>query len=191
MKTKICNKCGEIKSINEFSKDLSKKDKLSSLCKKCKSEHKKKYYKNNTEKCREYSKKYREKNPERYKKIRKRWRENNPEYQKEYRKNNPVKHWSYATIKNHRSKGFKILFESKDLILIAKNTKKCPICDCKLDWKYGTGLNDNTPNLDRINNEKILTLDNTQIICWRCNRAKGQMNMKEFINYCKHIADKY
>jgi len=77
------------------------------------------------------------------------------------------------------------------LILIAKQSKYCPICNCKLNWKHGTKLNNYTPTLDRIDNDKTLILNNIQIICWRCNRAKGMMSMKEFINYCKQIANKY
>ena len=65
------------------------------------------------------------------------------------------------------------------------------MCDEPLDWEYGTGRNDNSPTLDRVNNENILTLDNTWIICSRCNATKHNRTMKEFINYCTMISDKF
>ena len=47
-----------------------------------------------------------------------------------------------------------------------------------------------TPTLDRINNNGVLTLKNTQIICMQCNTTKGSRTMKEFISYCAMVANK-
>lgn len=43
MKTKLCRKCGEEKSLDEFSRDKTHRDGRFSLCKKCKSAYKKKH----------------------------------------------------------------------------------------------------------------------------------------------------
>ena len=67
--TKICSKCKFEKSINEFSKNKSKKDGLNSHCNKCRKEYRdlnrekianagKKYRENNAQKISEYKRKY-------------------------------------------------------------------------------------------------------------------------------------
>lgn len=165
MKTKICTKCKEIKPESEFCKDNTVKNKLNIYCRKCTSIKGKQYRENNKEK--------------EQKRIR--------EYYRKY----PIKIWCQFTISKHQRRGFKVLFTWEELYPIAKQSKYCPICNCKLTWGYGNGRQNNTPSLDRVNNENILTLDNTQIICHRCNTAKGQMNMKEFIEYCIMVSNKF
>ena len=64
-----CNKCGIDKPIEEFEKGRS-------VCKGCKKERQKEYYKENAEQIKEYQKEYAKKNAERIK-----------EHKKEYRKN--------------------------------------------------------------------------------------------------------
>lgn len=165
MKTKICSKCGKEKPITEFYKDKSSKDGLYYWCKECSCKHNKERYRKNKKKIIEYIKKY--------------------------RRDNPIKVWCKDTIRNHKQKRYKVLFNWEELLSIAKKTKHCPICETKLDWKLGVGLNNNSPTLDRINNDKILTLNNIQIVCWKCNTAKGQMTMKEFIEYCDKVSKKF
>lgn len=41
---KKCTKCKEVKSVDDFSKDINKKDGLDIWCKKCKSDHKKEHH---------------------------------------------------------------------------------------------------------------------------------------------------
>ena len=53
---KICSKCKQKKSFNEFTKDKQKKDGYSFHCKKCKSLKDKAYYLNNAEKKKKQSK---------------------------------------------------------------------------------------------------------------------------------------
>jgi len=62
--TKICIKCKDEKSINDFNKDKLRKDGLCPYCKKCQSEKNKKWRKDNPQKTKDYSKKSREKNRE-------------------------------------------------------------------------------------------------------------------------------
>jgi len=112
-------------------------------------------------------------------------------YLNEWRKNNYHRFWSARTLIQHKGKGFSVKITKNELENIAEKTKYCLICDCKLDWKFGTGLNANSPTLDRINNQKTLTLNNVQIICSKCNRIKSNMSMNEFIEYCKMIYKKF
>jgi len=96
---KKCNKCGEIKLETEFYEDKRNKNGFRGDCKKCHTKQKRKYYKNNIEKCKkrhrkwiknnpkykkEYQKKYYENNSEKFITSSKEWRENNP---KRYKKN--------------------------------------------------------------------------------------------------------
>jgi len=187
MKTKVCNKCGKEKPISEFHKNRNSKDGLNSWCKKCHKEYRdenkekikekwREYYQNNRERISEYKKEYRKNNKEKIK-----------EYNKEYRKKYPVKTWCQKTISSHKRSGYKVLFNWKDLFLIAKQTKYCPFCGVKLKWKYGIEQKDNSPSLDRIDNENILRLNNTQIICYKCNRTKSDRTIVELAKWCKRF----
>jgi 5-methylcytosine-specific restriction endonuclease McrA len=62
------------------------------------------------------------------------------------------------------------------------DTHICGICGCTLNWKAGKKIPlPEGPTLDRINNEEIMTLENVQIICHACNRAKGKTPMDEYM----------
>jgi hypothetical protein len=54
-KGKVCTKCNEWKSYNEFHKNKNVKDGYVSQCKECRNLHRKEYYKNNKEKHKQYS----------------------------------------------------------------------------------------------------------------------------------------
>lgn len=54
---KICNKCKIEKNINGFYKDITKQDKLHSLCKECQNKNNKKYFKRNKEQINSWRKK--------------------------------------------------------------------------------------------------------------------------------------
>ena len=96
---KKCNKCGEIKSLEEFSKNKSSKDGLKTQCKACENQRSKRYYEANREKIAEQKKQYRKANPEKKaeynKQYRKANREKTLEYQKQYRKANREKMAEY------------------------------------------------------------------------------------------------
>jgi hypothetical protein len=76
MKTKICPKCKESKTLNEFYTDKTKKYDVSSYCKKC------------------------------HCTLQIKWRENNPDYEKVNRKKNPEKtrEWHKKMNEKRRSK---------------------------------------------------------------------------------------
>lgn len=102
-----CNKCHEIKGVNEFYKHKNTKDGIRSTCKECVnkynakyykqnadkiSEQKKEYYKQNTDKISEYVKEYQKQNADKIKEQKKEYQKQNvhkkKEYDKEYRKQN-------------------------------------------------------------------------------------------------------
>ena len=60
--TKFCGRCKEEGPVSNFSKDRSRKDGLSNICRDCARERKRKYREENQEKIREWERKYREEN---------------------------------------------------------------------------------------------------------------------------------
>ena len=70
VETKKCTKCNEIKSLDNYHKDKSKKDGHRGQCKKCELEKKKIYYQDNKDKRHEYERvRYHENEEVRIKKI--------------------------------------------------------------------------------------------------------------------------
>ncbi len=165
---KQCSKCKEFKKVEEFHRDSCKSDGLYSQCKECAVGSAKRWYTNNREwKCVSV---------------------------RQWRVNNPKRYWAKATLDNHRRKGFEVNITIDALTDLAKNTKTCSLCGCELNWSYGTKnghSQPNSPSLDRIDNTNTLTLDNIQIICNRCNATKFDRSMKEFVDYCKMVVEKF
>jgi len=116
VKTKRCSKCGEIKSINEFSKDKNNKDNYRGQCKNCENIRKRNYYKKNAEYFKKLARQWREEHPGYNKEYCKKRYESKPEYyrkyKKQYRKNNKEKinqhHNWYFRERNKRDINFKI-----------------------------------------------------------------------------------
>jgi len=59
---KRCSKCGEVKPLEDFYKNKSRKHGVSSLCKSCESAYRKQYLEQNREKTSAYQKQYRKQN---------------------------------------------------------------------------------------------------------------------------------
>jgi hypothetical protein len=121
-----------------------------------------------------------------------------PEIRKQQWKNwktNNYRHvWSYMSLYHHARKGYEINVTPSDLEGIANITEVCYICGIILDWSYGPKkgiLNDNSPTLDRVNNEEELNIDNIKIICYKCNRTKSDRTMNEFIEYCGMVYTRF
>jgi len=92
---KTCTKCLIVKSVNEFNKNITRKDGFASWCKPCNRLDKKRYAQINREKISEQTKKWRKNNPEKVKEKKLRYylknREKINEQTKKWRKNNPDK----------------------------------------------------------------------------------------------------
>lgn len=104
---------------------------------------------------------------------------------------NPIKDWADRTIRNHRRNGFTVYLLQKELIKKAEETTHCPLCGCKLRYLPFKGHQYNTASLDRINNEKHIDVNNMWIICRECNAMKGRKPMREYVEYCRTIVNKY
>jgi hypothetical protein len=79
METKICKKCGELKSVENFNKRSSSKDGFRFECKICQKKYSKVYYSKNRESILISSKKYYENNVENYRETHKQYYRDNKE----------------------------------------------------------------------------------------------------------------
>ena len=61
MQKKICNNCGQDKSLSDFYKQKDSADGYRSHCKECMKLSRKEYYKKNSDRIKEYQKEYRKK----------------------------------------------------------------------------------------------------------------------------------
>lgn len=54
-----------------------------------------------------------------------------------------------------------------------------------------TAVEPMTPTFDQINAGEGYTEENTRIISWWANRAKGEESEEDFITYCRMVAERY
>jgi len=105
MDTKVCSKCREVKTLDGFSKNKTKKDGCQSKCKVCVKEYGAKCYAANPEKIKKKNAKYYAANPEKVKEQHAEYLAANPEKRKEsqaeYKKAHPEK--SRANTSNRRA----------------------------------------------------------------------------------------
>jgi hypothetical protein len=83
---RICKECQQEKEESEFYPHPSGKDGLNSKCKQCTKNNQKKYYKENTEKCKKSVKKWSQDNRDKKKNIQSDWKKRNKDYVKQKRK---------------------------------------------------------------------------------------------------------
>ena len=102
MDTKVCGKCGEVKTLDGFSKRRASKDGHQTKCKACVKkyraansedikEYNAEYCAANAEKIKDYKTEYHAANPEKRKENHAKWCAANPDYHAEYQKANPEK----------------------------------------------------------------------------------------------------
>ncbi len=184
---KTCKQCKQLKEESEFYKDRKSKDGRTSKCKLCILSNIKTKLKNETklerEKRLDTGKKWRENNTERLLYHR--------EKAKQWHKDNPIRYWAeHALNGKRRDERFTVNMTTDELVEKALKTPCCPLCGKKINYEYkGTGkMQHDSPSIDRIDNENIVTPENTWIICVKCNSAKSDRTLQEFIDYCKKIA---
>jgi hypothetical protein len=135
------------------------------------------YYIKNKTKILKYSKEYAKHHPENIQKKR-----------NTYNRKHPERRWAESSIHGHKRKGYDVQIDIYELEQIAKQIKQCQYCGNILI--YATGKNktlDETPTMDRINREKVITKNNIQIICHKCNAMKSYRKHDEFIQQCIKI----
>jgi hypothetical protein len=124
--TKICGNCKELKSLDNFSKNNSKKDGLDYRCRSCLSIIKKNKYKDNPNRYKESNKKWRECNIQKHRENARKWASKNFERCKENKKRNIEEnieryneyHKNYREINKEKHKAF-----NKEYYIL--NSDKC------------------------------------------------------------------
>jgi len=181
---KKCNKCGELKSLDEFANQKNSKDGKKYNCRICQRTYDANYRKTNKEKLRqkgrrlyknnnevmkeksykfykknnkiilEKAKKYREDNKEKIKKSFKKWKENNKEYEKERKKTNPMFKLRCYTKSN--------IFNALKRQGYGKNTKTYNILKCEYDfflkWLNGIAGNGHTYGIGNLHLDHVIPI---------------------------------
>ena len=153
---KQCGKCGEIKEVNDFSRDKGKSDGLSCHCKDCCIEYQKTYRKDNKEVMLENKKEYYKKN-----------KSDILEYQKKYRQDNVDK------IKDYRDKYYE---DNREGILEQKKEYRLKNID---------KFKEKDKNYYEENKDKILKRNRNYQKQLRINRKEESVN-KIYENYTKN-----
>jgi hypothetical protein len=116
-----------------------------------------------------------------------------PRYERNYRRQNPRKRWASACLSGHKRRGHAIQLSYNELCEVALKTESCFICGKMLDWQLGNKgrMKDNSPTLDRVDNEIVIRADNIAIMCYKCNATKRDRTLKELLDYCRAVAARF
>lgn len=122
---------------------------------------------------------------------------NDPEFRKRmlnsaknYALRYPIRTWANSVIGGHRRRGISIEVTRIQLEKLAEETKTCFYCGCLLRYGPQNGKkrwHRDSASVDRIDNEKPLSINNIQILCCQCNLAKNKMTAKEFSEWIKKV----
>lgn len=68
-----------------------------------------------------------------------------------------------------------IEFDDELYTLLLRVPTHCQCCGNAMEYTVGRGLagRRKSPSLDRLENDKGYTLENTRVVCYRCNEVKG------------------
>lgn len=100
---------------------------------------------------------------------------------KKVKEKQPLIVWSRRTIENHKKK-YKVLINKNELAKLAASTSLCSFCHSPISYK-NEKIKNNSATIDRLDNEDILSLQNTTICCYQCNSTKRNRTIKEFVDY--------
>jgi len=88
---------------------------------------------------------------------------------------------------NHKRRGHKINITIDEAEKLYNSSTVCPICGVEFsDKKRST-----TKSFDRKHNKGMLSNRNVWVICYKCNATKQDRTMKEFVNYCRGVVNKF
>jgi len=109
---------------------------------------------------------------------------------KQWRRDNPKRNWVNSTLNSHSRTGYIMNITREELFLFIENKNHCELCDKVLNWELGNKkgrAHDDSPTLDRIDNEQTIDINNIMILCHSCNSTKRNRTLDEFYNYCEII----
>lgn len=115
----------------------------------------------------------------------------NTEAGRRYREAHKEKVWAAGTLYDHKKKGIVVDITTKELEAIALHVKHCEYCGIEIVYRNSGGQCEQSATLDRVDNERVIRADNIKIVCNSCNSSKRTRSFREFVLYCKMIADKF
>lgn len=189
METHYCSRCKETKSVQEFSVDKKRRNKLTIWCKTCTRKYFKQYYKNHPEKAAEYrknhrvqmaayNKQYQEKHRVKSRAYGLRYhrehRDQKLQYLKDRRRDDPLKYMLHAAQQRAGKAGIKFDLRRNDIEM----PDRCPIFGTILIYG-GNQREDNSASLDRINPLEGYIPGNCWIISDRANRIKNDASIDD------------
>jgi hypothetical protein len=72
-------------------------------------------------------------------------------------------------------------------VLASEPATHCACCKQELDYSVGHGRLWNAPSLDRIDSAKGYTIENTAVICIRCNTKKTDLTIQELQSLIRYM----
>ena len=100
-----------------------------------------------------------------------------------FRIDNPIQQMLSTTKSSAKKRGLIFELTLEDIVI----PDVCPYLGIKLEVTPGTGLQPNTPSIDRIDISKGYTKDNIMIISHKANRLKGELTIEELLNFSKNV----
>jgi hypothetical protein len=140
-------------------------------------EYHKKYYQDNKEETDKRNREWSLKNPEKRNAISKKYAENNPEKMKQFFKNYSLKfEGRFRAMKGSaKARNYPVEINLEEFTEIV--SKPCVYC----------GEDNKRIGIDRIDNSKGYTLENSAPCCFICNMMKKTMGVNDFSNHVKKI----
>lgn len=103
-------------------------------------------------------------------------REYNTRWKREWRKENREQHLVYALAASARHRGLEFALTSDDIVI----PEQCPVLNIPLFFSEQKKT-DNTPSVDRRDNDRGYTKDNIFVTSWRFNRLKSDATLEELV----------
>lgn len=169
----LCITCNIVKSIDNF-------DKGRRSCYECRKEYKKNYHKiyyqkqSTKQKRREYYKNNKENILITNKKSREKHKHKYSNMKKEQHRKNPLKNMLLCAKRRAKEKNIEFSININDIIM----PEICPVFGIPLLVGDDRSI-DNSPSLDRINNTKGYTKDNTIIVSHKANTIKNNASIED------------
>ena len=126
----------------------------------------------------EISKRYRLRHPKKVREYLYKYRLENPKKIAEIQRRSILKYPERRMLdlarRRAKAKGLKFSITQKNIVI----PKLCPVLGIPLK-ACARGFSDNSPTLDRLDNKKGYTPENTLVVSWRANRLKCDATLKE------------
>lgn len=187
---KPCSNCGITKQFDDYHKDRTKKDGLSSTCKSCAIARTRKDYKENKSKRRKQQAQYRVNNIETVNMMNRKYYHRTKGIRKLKLENDRLTRMKYlCSARRSDAKKKNLSFEITPEILLAMlywQGEKCIVTGIPFDYSHDPRYLRSSfgPSVDRIDSTKGYTLDNIRLVCFIVNMGKADYPQETFDEMC-------